>query len=86
MINSVIVIVQILLCLLALILLFKIFKGPTIVDRVMCADCIDIILGVVMVLYGAKEERALFVDLGLVVTLLGFIGTVLICKYLEGKL
>lgn len=86
MINSVIVIVQILLCLLALILLFKIFKGPTIIDRVMCADCIDIILGVVMVLYGAKEERALFIDLGLVVTLLGFIGTVLICKYLEGKL
>ncbi len=86
MIDSVIIIIQILLCLLAVFLLFKVFKGPTIVDRVMCADCIDIILGVVMVLYGAKEERALFIDLGLVVTLLGFIGTVLICKYLEGKL
>ena len=83
MIDSVIIVIQILLCLLAIFLLGKVFKGPTIVDRVMCADCIDIILGV---LYGAKEERALFIDLGLVVTLLGFIGTVLICKYLEGKL
>lgn len=86
MINSVIMIIQILLCLLSILLLYKVFKGPTIIDRVMCADCIDIILGIVMVLYGAKEGRALFVDLGLVVTLLGFIGTVLICKYLEEKL
>ncbi|MDY6012306.1 monovalent cation/H+ antiporter complex subunit F [Clostridium sp.] len=86
MIDSVIIVIQILLCLLSVLLLFKVFKGPTIIDRVMCTDCIDIILGVVMVLHGAKEERALFIDLGLVVTLLGFIGTVLICKYLEGKL
>lgn len=80
------IIVQILLGLLAVSLLYKVFKGPTIIDRVMCADCIDIILGVLMVVYGAKEGRALFVDLGLVLTLLGFVGTVLICKYLEGKL
>jgi len=80
------IIVQILLGLLAVFLLYKVFKGPTIIDRIMCADCIDIILGVLMVVYGAKEERALFVDLGLVLTLLGFVGTVLICKYLEGKL
>lgn len=86
MIDSIMIIVQILLGLLAVFLLYKIFKGPTIIDRVMCADCIDIILGVLMVVYGAKEERALFVDLGLVLTLLGFVGTVLICKYLEGKL
>lgn len=80
------IIVQILLGLLAVSLLYKVFKGPTIIDRVMCADCIDIILGALMVVYGAKEGRALFVDLGLVLTLLGFVGTVLICKYLEGKL
>ncbi|MBM7833641.1 monovalent cation/H+ antiporter complex subunit F [Clostridium sardiniense] len=86
MIDSIMIIVEILLGLLAVSLLYKVFKGPTIIDRVMCADCIDIILGVLMVVYGAKEERALFVDLGLVLTLLGFVGTVLICKYLEGKL
>lgn len=86
MIDSIMIIIQILLGLLAISLLYKIFKGPTIIDRVMCADCIDIILGALMVVYGAKEGRALFVDLGLVLTLLGFVGTVLICKYLEGKL
>ncbi len=86
MIDSIMMIIQILLGLLAISLLYKIFKGPTTIDRVMCADCIDIILGALMVAYGAKEGRALFVDLGLVLTLLGFVGTVLICKYLEGKL
>ncbi|MGG7078006.1 monovalent cation/H+ antiporter complex subunit F [Clostridium sardiniense] len=86
MIDSIMIIIQILLGLLAVFLLYRVFKGPTIIDRVMCADCIDIILGVLMVVYGAKEGRALFVDLGLVLTLLGFVGTVLICKYLEGKL
>lgn len=86
MIDFIMIIIQILLGLLAVFLLYRVFKGPTIIDRVMCADCIDIILGVLMVVYGAKEGRALFVDLGLVLTLLGFVGTVLICKYLEGKL
>ena len=56
------------------------------IDRVVAADCIDIILGVVLILFGCIEERSLFVDLGLIMTLLGFIGTVLISKYLEGKI
>ena len=49
-------------------------------------DSIDIILGIIMILFGAVEDRAMYLDLGLIVTLLGFIGTVLISKYLEGEL
>ena len=79
-------IVSIILAILALVLLYRVYKGPNIIDRVLAADCIDIILGVIMILFGAIEGRALFLDLGLIVTLLGFIGTVLISKYLEGEL
>lgn len=39
-----------------------------------------------MILFGAIEERAMYLDLGLIITLLGFIGTVLISKYIEGEL
>lgn len=78
--------VEILLIIFSISLLYKVFKGPTIIDRVMAADCIDILLGVFMVIYGATKEKSLFLDLGLIVTLLGFIGTILICKYLEGRL
>ena len=74
--NSIFYIVAILLAILALILLY----------RVLAADSIDIILGIVMILFGTIEERTMYLDLGLIITLLGFIGTVLVSKYLEGEL
>ena len=84
--NSIFYIVAILLAILALILLYRVFKGPNIIDRVLAADSIDIILGIIMILFGTIEERAMYLDLGLIITLLGFIGTVLVSKYLEGEL
>lgn len=80
------IIVGIILSLLALILLYRVFKGPSVIDRIAAADCIDIIIGLVMIIFGCYEGRSLFIDLGLIMTLLGFIGTVLISKYMEGKL
>ena len=84
--NSIFTIVSIILAILSLILLYRVFKGPNVIDRVLAADSIDIILGIIMILFGAVEDRAMYLDLGLIVTLLGFIGTVLISKYLEGEL
>lgn len=62
----------------SLILIYRVIKGPTIIDRVLSADAIDILAGIIMVLFGALENRAMYLDLGLIITLLGFIGTVLI--------
>ena len=84
--NSIFYIVAILLAILALILLYRVFKWPNVIDRVLAADSIDIILGIVMILFGTIEERAMYLDLGLIIMLLGFIGTVLVSKYLEGEL
>lgn len=66
----------------SLILIYRVIKGPTIIDRVLSADAIDILAGIIMVLFGALENRAMYLDLGLIITLLGFIGTVLISKYM----
>jgi len=79
-------VVSIILAIFSLVLLYRVFKGPTVIDRVLAADGIDILLGIIMILFGCIENRAAFLDLGLIVTLLGFIGTVLISKYLEGTL
>jgi len=81
-----IVIVATILSVFALILIYRVYKGPHAADRVVAADSIDILIGIVMILFGCYEERALYVDLGVVVALLGFISTILISKYLEGKL
>lgn len=79
-------IVAIVLALLSITLLYRVIKGPHVIDRMVAADSIDIILGLVMLIYGCYEGRAIYVDLGLILTLLGFIGTVLISKYMEDKL
>ena len=84
--NLIFTVVSIILAILALVLIYRVFKGPTVIDRVLAVDSIDIILGVIMILFGTTEGRAMFLDLGLIITLLGFIGTVLISKYLEGEL
>ncbi len=84
--NYIFTIVSIILAILALVLLYRVFKGPNVIDRVLAADSIDIILGIVMILFGVVEDRGTYLDIGLIVTLLGFIGTVLISKYLEGEL
>ena len=68
-INSIFYIVAILLAILALVLVYRVFKGPNVIDRVLAADSIDIILGIVMILFGAIEERAMYLDLGLIITL-----------------
>ena len=67
----------------SLILIYRVIKGPTIIDRVLSADAIDILAGIIMVLFGALKNRAMYLDLGLIITLLGFIGTVLISKYIN---
>ncbi|MDF2881771.1 MAG: cation:proton antiporter [Clostridiaceae bacterium] len=80
------IVVSLILSILAIILIYRVVKGPSMIDRVVASDSIDIIIGLVMVLFGCYEGRALYVDLGLILALLGFIGTILISKYLEGKL
>ena len=84
--NVFFTVVEIVLVIFALALIYRVFKGPTIIDRVLAADAIDILLGTIIIIFGCTQKRAIFLDLGLIVTLLGFIGTVLISKYLEGEL
>lgn len=80
------IIVGIIISLLSIVLIYRVVKGPHVIDRMVASDSIDVIIGLVMVLYGCYEERSLFLDLGLIVTLLGFIGTILVAKYLEGDI
>ena len=54
--NSIFTIVSIILAILALVLLYRVFKGPNMIDRVLAADSIDIILGIIMILFGAVED------------------------------
>jgi multisubunit Na+/H+ antiporter MnhF subunit len=72
--------------LLCLVLMYRVVKGPSVVDRAIAGDSIDIMTTVVIVLFAIYSGRAIYLDIALVVAVLGFLSTVLISKYLEGKL
>jgi len=71
---------------LALCLIIRLVKGPSVADRAVAADSIDILSDMALVLYALYSGRAAFLDIALVTAILGFVGQTLIAKYLEGRL
>ncbi len=70
----------------ALVLIFRLVKGPSVVDRAVAADSIEILTDLALILFAIFSGRSIFLDIALVTALLGFIGSVIVSKYLEGKL
>ncbi len=71
---------------LALALLFRIFRGPTAADRICALDALDLILALALALYSLYTGRGIYLDIALVVALLGFVSTVFVGRYLERRL
>lgn len=84
--NEVFIIAAAFYGLLAILLMYRVARGPHVVDRVVAGDSIDSISVVIIALFGAISNRAIYFDLALIVALLGFISTVVISRYLEGRL
>jgi len=71
---------------LALMLLIRLLRGPSVADRVISADSIDILCDMALILFALHSGRGIYLDIALITAVLGFIGSTLISKYLEGKL
>ena len=71
---------------LALCLLIRLIKGPSVADRAVAADSIDILADMALILFALYSGRSVFLDIALITALLGFIGSTLVDRYLEGKL
>jgi multicomponent Na+:H+ antiporter subunit F len=61
-------------------------KGPTAADRTVAMDTLTTIGVAALVLLGYIFERFIYVDVALVYAVLGFIGVIVIARYLEGAL
>lgn len=72
--------------LLALSLSWRLYKGPSVVDRAICGDSIEVLCSCALILFSLFSGRSIYLDVSLVVAILGFISTVLVAKYLEGTL
>jgi multisubunit Na+/H+ antiporter MnhF subunit len=71
---------------LALTLLYRLIKGPSVADRAVAADSIDILADMALILFALFSGRGIYLDIALVTAVLGFIGSVLVARYLEGRL
>lgn len=71
---------------LALVLFVRLAKGPSVVDRVVSADSIEILTDMALILFALYSGRSIYLDIAMVTAVLGFIGSVLTSRYLEGRL
>ena len=79
-------IAALILAVLAVALIYRIFRGPTAADRVCALDALDLLLALALALYSLYTGRGIYLDIALVVALLGFVGTVFVGRYLEGRM
>jgi multicomponent Na+:H+ antiporter subunit F len=71
---------------LSLILLIRLKLGPTVADRMVAVDTISNLLLIFLVVVAFRYQETIFLDLALATALLSWIGTLVLARYLEGKL
>ncbi|MCC5841411.1 MAG: hypothetical protein JJT96_14940 [Opitutales bacterium] len=63
--------------------LIRMMRGPTVVDRILAFDMVAISLIALVVLLSLRWSTALYLELMLIISLLGFVGTVALVFYLQ---
>lgn len=61
---------------------YRLIIGPTLPDRVVAMDTISTVIIAMIAVYCMKENNAIFYDAILVLSILGFVGTVSMAKFL----
>ncbi len=80
-------IIAIILISLSLILsMARLVKGPTAADRVLALDTMSVIVTAALTLLAYYYQRYIYVDVALIYAVLGFIGVIIIARYLERAL
>jgi len=78
------VILDIFLLLLAsALVLFRFIKGPTLSDRVVAFDIMSIIAVALLLILALFFQRELYLDIALVMGLIGFLGATIFGRYME---
>ncbi len=63
--------------------LYRVLRGPTLLDRVAAADAIGVMMTAVLVLMGLLFDRVIFLDIAIVYALLLFADTLIIARFME---
>lgn len=69
----------------ALLSAFRLFKGPSTMDRVVSIDTINMMVVGVIAVLALVFKNSLYLDIAIVYGVLAFLETVIIARYLEGR-
>ena len=71
-------------CITAALLLsfWRLLRGPSLPDRILALDAMYINTVALLVLFGIHQGITVFFEAALIIALMGFVGTVALCKYL----
>ena len=62
--------------------LYRIVRGPDLIDRITGLDTLYINAIALLVLFGIQFDTVVYFEAALLIAMMGFIGTVALCKYL----
>jgi multicomponent K+:H+ antiporter subunit F len=61
---------------------YRLLRGPSMPDRILALDTMYINTTALLVLFGIHLDLTVFFEAALLIALMGFVGTVALCKYL----
>ncbi|WP_075602122.1 monovalent cation/H+ antiporter complex subunit F [Saccharicrinis aurantiacus] len=82
MITSVIYYIMAVLLLAMILTVFRLVKGPTTPDRIISLDMIGSIMLGLIICIGIIKDNSIYIDVILIITLILFVGTVAMSRYL----
>lgn len=68
-----------------LLVFIRLFKGPTIVDRVIALDLLITIGISIITAYSISTQQSTFMDVAMILALIAFLSTIAFSYYLEKK-
>jgi multicomponent Na+:H+ antiporter subunit F len=71
------------LALAAILAFVRLVRGPTLPDRVVALDLIGVLMVSLIVVVAAVTGQQAFLDVGIVIALISFVGTVAYSRYIE---
>jgi multisubunit Na+/H+ antiporter MnhF subunit len=76
----------ILMGLAAVLTVIRLLRGPTSFDRLLASDVLAVISTAFIAVYSILGNTVFFMDVAIVTMILGFIGVVVIARFLQGVL
>jgi multicomponent Na+:H+ antiporter subunit F len=58
-------------------------KGPHPVDRILVLDLLAVVTGGLLCVHAVQSDQSAFLDVVLVLSIIGFLGTIVFARYIE---